>query len=421
MRDSVYIFGGTVDNNIRSGEMYRFQLAAFPKCTLQEDYGKLLASKQFCDVTFLVGPKEEEVPAHAALVVARSAWLRDRIKEAKSRRKGDDADEMLTVSLAEADPRAFRMVLDYIYTDQIDPTGDNRDLADSNMAVLAIMEVYTLAVTFHMSRLEQLCARYIETSINAKNVLEALSNAARLRLLFVKEYCQRFITKEQNYNQIVMSKEFETLDRPLMVEIIRQRTCPTNPAPTSSSSPALRGGATSPIVGISGGSGGGSGDGTDGHTLRDDMRRFLLSDDGAEFADVRLSLGEDVSESFPAHRAVLAARSSYFEGKFRSFGPTAEDDNTVPIAIGEMVPSAQSFRSLLRYVYYGDVTMPPEDSLYLFSAPLFYIFSNHRLQAFCKHNLERNVTVENVVQILEAADRSQVMTAFYQISIAIAM
>ena len=51
--------------------------------------------------------------------------------------------------------------------------------------------------------------------------------------------------------------------------------------------------------------------------------------------------------------------------------------------------------------------MPPEDSLYLFSAPSFYIFANSRLHVFCKHNLERNVTVENVVQILEAADRSQ--------------
>lgn len=29
------------------------------------------------------------------------------------------------------------------------------------------------------------------------------------------------------------------------------------------------------------------------------------------------------------------------------------------------------------------------------------------LQAFCKHNLEMNVTSENVVQILEAAERIQ--------------
>lgn len=77
------------------------------------------------------------------------------------------------------------------------------------------------------------------------------------------------------------------------------------------------------------------------------------------------------------------------------------------IQIGEMIPSAESFASLMRYIYYADVSMPPEDSLYLFTAPVFYGFTNNRLQAFCKQNLEMNVTFENVIQILEAADRMQ--------------
>ena len=71
----------------------------------------------------------------------------------------------------------------------------------------------------------------------------------------------------------------------------------------------------------------------------------------------------------------------------------------------------QAFDSLLRYIYWGDVTMPPEDSLYLFSAPYFYGFTNNRLQAFCKQNLEMNVSVSNVVQILEASDKIQVQIA----------
>ena len=71
-----------------------------------------------------------------------------------------------------------------------------------------------------------------------------------------------------------------------------------------------------------------------------------------------------------------------------------------------MIPSRQSFQSLLRYIYHGDVKMPPEDSLYLFTAPSFFIFSNNRFSVFCKHNLESNVTVDNVLQILEAADKS---------------
>ena len=47
--------------------------------------------------------------------------------------------------------------------------------------------------------------------------------------------------------------------------------------------------------------------------------------------------------------------------------------------------------------------MPPEDSLYLFSAPFYYGFTNSRLQAYCKQNLEMNVTIENVIQIFEAS------------------
>jgi len=40
------------------------------------------------------------------------------------------------------------------------------------------------------------------------------------------------------------------------------------------------------------------------------------------------------------------------------------EDGQVNISIGEMVPSKQAFESMLRYIYYGDVNMPPEDSLY---------------------------------------------------------
>lgn len=51
--------------------------------------------------------------------------------------------------------------------------------------------------------------------------------------------------------------------------------------------------------------------------------------------------------------------------------------------------------------------MPPEDSLYLFASASFFNFSNIRLQAICKQNLERNVTHETVIDVLEAADRIQ--------------
>jgi len=54
---------------------------------------------------------------------------------------------------------------------------------------------------------------------------------------------------------------------------------------------------------------------------------------------------------------------------FRSFMP---EDGQVNISIGEMVPSTQAFESMLRYIYYGDVNMPPEDSLY----PHYILYCN---------------------------------------------
>ncbi len=153
-----------------------------------------------------MGPSAEPVPAHVPIVAARSWWLRDRIRLAKSHReKEEEKDEektLLPVTLPDADTKAFRLVLDFIYTDQIDPTRNNRVLAASNEVVLTMMQVYTLAVTFKMRPLEHLCLRYIENSINLRNVLVALKNASRLQLLFIKEFCQKFITKEQNYNQV---------------------------------------------------------------------------------------------------------------------------------------------------------------------------------------------------------------------------
>jgi len=121
------------------------------------------------------------------------------------------------------------MVLNYIYTDRIDPTkrsdGKMED-PQSNRVVLLMMDVYRLAVQFNMERLEQLCVNYLEATINHANVLEALRNAVHLKLFFIMEFCLSFVVKENNYNLIVMSQEFETLDRPLMVEIIRRRQMP---------------------------------------------------------------------------------------------------------------------------------------------------------------------------------------------------
>eukprot|EP00106_Octopus_bimaculoides_P006056 XP_014773498.1 PREDICTED: LOW QUALITY PROTEIN: leucine-zipper-like transcriptional regulator 1 [Octopus bimaculoides] len=347
--DAMYIFGGTVDNNVRSGEIYRFQFSSYPKCTLHEDYERLLESRQFCDVSFIVGSEKVEIPAHIALVAARSPLLKIKIKRARTQ---------LMQEITAVDAAKYQ-------------TDDTQVKSQRNEVILLMMDVYRLSVQFNMTRLEQLCIHYLEACIGHKNVLVALQNSAALKLDFIKEYCLKFIVKESNYSQIIMSKEFETLDQPLMVEIIRRKQQPqfrTLPDPQT--------------------------DPNNSNTLEKDMENFLKVV-GMEFCDIILILDGIL---IPAHKSILAARSSYFEAMFRSFMP---EDNTVKIAIGEMVPSLQAFRSLMRYIYYGDVTMPPEDSLYLFSAPYFYGFTNNRLQVARLPQI-RNLKRELLLDIIDA-------------------
>lgn len=45
-------------------------------------------------------------------------------------------------------------------------------------------------------------------------------------LKLIKDHCMSFIVKDDNYNNIVMTNDFEALDKPLMVEIVRKRVYP---------------------------------------------------------------------------------------------------------------------------------------------------------------------------------------------------
>lgn len=210
---------------------------------------------------------------------------------------------ILEVKLPDANPEPFEMVLDYIYMDCIDPTKRAKEGEDpySNRIVLLMMDVYRLAVQFEMTRLEQLCVQYLSATICLNNVLVALHNASNLHLEFIKEFCLRFIVKDSNFNHIVMSSEFETVERSLMVEIIRRKQMPQIKGQNSEKHTD-----------------------TTGSSLEQDMAIFLRTA-GQEFTDIDLILGEDV---IPAHKAILAARCEYFQAMFRSFMPV---DGTVKV------------------------------------------------------------------------------------------
>ncbi|KAJ8043298.1 Leucine-zipper-like transcriptional regulator 1 [Holothuria leucospilota] len=81
--DAMYIFGGTVDNNVRSSEMYRFQFSTYQPCSLKDDFGNLLLNGKFCDVKFVLGEKRVEINGHMSIIIARCKYLHQKIEKAK--------------------------------------------------------------------------------------------------------------------------------------------------------------------------------------------------------------------------------------------------------------------------------------------------------------------------------------------------
>lgn len=164
-----------------------------------------------------------------------------------------------------------------------------------------MMDVYQLAVQFLIPRLEQLCVQYLEYKISKDNVLDGLFNADKMKLALIKDYCLGFIVKEDHFDDIIMSNDFEALEKALIVEVIRKRS---NPGKNTVDMKY---------------------DKTIGTTLENDMAIFLKSG-GKEFCDINLVLDGTV---LPAHKSILAARCTYFQAMFRSFMPS---DNTVNVS-----------------------------------------------------------------------------------------
>ena len=156
-----------------------------------------------------------------ALVAARSQFLRRKVVEAQ---RDAPPGEKLRVCLPEVDENAFNLLLEFIYTDKIDPTAGDRSMAGSDIVVRSMMEVYALAISFQMERLEVLCLQYLESNVNLNNVLAAFTIASQMALHSFKEFCLKFIIKDCIYNQVVMSPEFESLEKPLLLEVVRSHT-----------------------------------------------------------------------------------------------------------------------------------------------------------------------------------------------------
>ena len=312
-------------------------------------YNKILADTTFSDLHVKMG--KDQVVAHRAVVSVRCEDLcaipdpTDKKKKIKS----STTIQMKNVSNA----AIFQRVLECIYTGTVNFT---------SMTSANIMELNKAAKNLNLKRLSFLCEDFLSSNLNVDNIFETLAAAHKLNEAQVKSVCKFFAI--EHFNEIVTNNAgLHILGIDLFQEIVTAYL--TFQATKSLSKPQP----TAPPP----------------NTLLDDYKRLYNI---MPYADTRFVVD---GEEIPCHKAILAGASEKFKVLFKD-SPTSVPLTGVSVA---------AFKSMLRFVYYGDDEIEPLPCCELVGFCRKYELND--LLTICENKIRNSIDVTTVLGILEVA------------------
>lgn len=119
-----------------------------------------------------------------------------------------------------------------MYTDHIDVSKKTTSLSSQEI-VLLLMNVHRLARDFKIKRLEQLSVQFILENLNEYNILHALKYADSHNLSSMEEECINCLVKSESFGSIIERPEFETLEKTLIVQIMKRKHILSNAPQTA--------------------------------------------------------------------------------------------------------------------------------------------------------------------------------------------
>jgi speckle-type POZ protein len=195
--ESSYVINGTV--TVLCGVMVvpdiDNTLPVPPQPDLASHLGHLLDSALGTDVSFVVGG--EVFPAHRAVLAARSPVFSAELF-------GPMADAtMPSITLHDIEPAAFRVMLQFMYTDALpadDELGD--PLVEMMIHLLAAADRYAL------DRLKVICELKLCENVSAETVASVLACAETYGCLKLKTKCMDLFALKRNFKKAVVTDGF---------------------------------------------------------------------------------------------------------------------------------------------------------------------------------------------------------------------
>ncbi|KAJ1265825.1 hypothetical protein BS78_08G103900 [Paspalum vaginatum] len=165
-----------------------------PPSDLQEQLTDLLwTKKQAADVAVDVGG-EAAFDAHGWLLAARSPY-------------GRSGRRMTRIKVQGVEPKVFRAVLHYMYTDALPAEAT----AEGDDAVVMARDLLAAARMFKLERLRLMCEEMLCTSIDVGTVADTLVVAERHGCRGLKAACVEFLSCPGNLKAAMATEGFEKL------------------------------------------------------------------------------------------------------------------------------------------------------------------------------------------------------------------
>jgi len=245
-------------------------------------------------------------------------------------------------------------VLEYLYSGAVNY---------QTMTPEAIMELNKAARVFSLKRLSFICEDYFQQNISLKNVFEILVVAHKLNEPTVKSFCKFFAI--EHFNEFVMDTAgLHVLGIDLFQEVV---TAYLTFQATGSLSKVSLGEAPE-------------------DTLRHDLERLYKM---MPYADCKFFIeGEEVI----CHKGILGAHSEKFKLLCKDIPTSGAPLNGI---------SLSGFRSMLKYLYYGDDNIEPLPACELVG----FARNNdlYELLTLCENKIRNSIAKETVIEILEVA------------------
>ncbi|KAM0928320.1 hypothetical protein ACQ4PT_002413 [Festuca glaucescens] len=168
-----------------------------PPSDMHRHLGRLLLTGDAADMTFKVGA--ETFTAHRCVLAARSSVF-------KAELLGPMKEKTATlVQIVDMEPRVFRALLHFIYTDSL-PAADEGDGAASMAQHLLVA-----ADRYNLGRLKLICEGRLCDHVCRGNVATTMALAEQHGCAALKKACFRFLTSPGNLKAVVASDGFEHL------------------------------------------------------------------------------------------------------------------------------------------------------------------------------------------------------------------